>query len=136
MESKYTNKSLAGASAKALDGVEYDTKTRSVRIRPTKMATTDNNTQVNKLFRELLSKKSINILTAGDDQPVSDGSNHSPFTQAFLDVLESDKNKQGYIRFTTLADYIKKYVENKTQKQQKPQYKNESSENGDFVFKL
>jgi hypothetical protein len=91
---------------------------------------------VNQLFKELLTKKSINILTAGDDQPVSDGSNHSPFTQALLNVLDSNINKDGYIRFTTLADYIQKYVANKTKEQQKPQYKNESLENGDFIFKL
>lgn len=135
MDSKYTNKSLIG-NAK-LDSVEYDAQTRSVRIKPTKVATTTNsNSEVNKLFRELLAKKSINILTAGDDQPVSDGSGHSPFTQALIESLNSNINKEGYIRFTTLADYIKKYVENKTKEQQKPQYKNESLENGDFIFKL
>ena len=46
--------------------------------------------QSRRIFKELLSKKSINILTTGDDQPVSDGSGHSPFTQAFLAVLDSD----------------------------------------------
>ncbi len=136
MESKYAKKSLAGVSSKDLDSVEYDTKTRSVRIKPTKVATTDSNSEVTQLFRELLSKKSINILTAGDDQPVLDGSHHSPFTQALLKVLDSSVKKDEYIRFTTLADYIKKYVENKTKNQQKPQYKNESLENGDFIFKL
>ena len=137
MDSKYATKSLAGVSAKELDSVEYDTKTRSVRIKPTKAkVTADNNSEVNKLFRELLGKKSINILTAGDDQPVLDGSGHSPFTQALLEVLDSNINKDGYIRFTTLADYVKKYVEKKTKKQQKPQYKNESLESGDFIFRL
>jgi hypothetical protein len=29
---------------------------------------------------DLLRRRTINILTAGDDQPVSDGSGHSPFT--------------------------------------------------------
>ncbi len=139
MESKYSNKSLSTNSAKGLDHVEYDTKTRSVRIKPTTVASTqesNSNSEVNNLFKELLSKKSINILTAGDDQPVSDGSNHSPFTQALLQVLNTNINKEGYIRFTTLADYIKKYVEDRTKQQQKPQYKNESLENGDFIFKL
>jgi len=135
MDSKYTNKSLSGATN--LDSVEYDAKTRSVRIKPTKVATTtDSNSEVNKLFRDLLAKKSINILTAGDDQPVLDGSGHSPFTQALIESLDSSMNKEGYIRFTTLANYIKKYVENKTKQQQKPQYKNESLESGDFIFKL
>jgi len=138
MESKYTNKALSSSDAKALDHVEYDTKTRSVRIKTTNVASTlsaDSNQKINQLFKDLLAKKSINILTAGDDQPVSDGSEHSPFTQAFLEVL-SDQNKKGYIRFTTLADYIKQYVERQTQQRQKPQYKNESLENGDFIFKL
>jgi WD40 repeat protein len=135
MDSKYTNKSLI--STAKLDSVEYDTKTRSVRIKPIKVdVTTDSNSEVNKLFRELLAKKSINILTAGDDQPVSDGSGHSPFTQALIESLDSNINNDGYIRFSTLADYIKKYVENKTNQQQKPQYKNESVESGDFIFKL
>jgi WD40 repeat protein len=139
MESKYTNKSLLSSNAKALDHVEYDSKTRSVRIKPTTSITTQSessNNEVNKLFRELLSKKSINILTAGDDQPVLDGTQHSPFTQALLEVLDNNINKGGYIRFSTLADYIKKYVEKRTQQQQKPQYKNESLEDGDFIFKL
>ena len=136
MESKYTKKSLASSSSKNLDSVEYDTKTRSIRIKPTKITSTDTNNEINNLFENLLSKKSINILTAGDDQPVSDGSGHSPFTQAFLNVLNKDAQKDGYIRFSTLADYIKKYVEKQTKKQQKPQYKNESQESGDFIFKL
>ena len=140
MDSKYTNKSLS-ANAK-LDSVEYDEKTRSVKIKPTKVedvkvnSTSNNDSEVNNLFRTILSKKSINILTAGDDQPVLDGSGHSPFTQALIESLGSSINNSGYIRFTTLADYIKKYVENKTGKKQQPQYKNESLESGDFIFKL
>jgi WD40 repeat protein len=139
MESKYAKKSLSGLSSKNLDldSVEVDSKTRAIRLKPTKVNSTENsNSQVNKLFKDLLSKKSINILTAGDDQPVSDGSNHSPFTQALLEVLDSNINKDGYIRFSTLAEYIQKYVANKTQDKQKPQYTNESLENGDFIFKL
>lgn len=134
MQSKYATKSLASASAKDLDTIEYDTKTRSVRIKATPTTATANNSQTINIFKDLLSKKSINILTAGDDQPVSDGSNHSPFTQAFLKALEL-KNK-GYVRFTTLAEYIKQYVENRTNKRQKPQYKNESLDGGDFIFKI
>jgi len=133
MQSKYATKSLAPTLAKDLDTIEYDTKTRSVRIKATPV-TANNNSQTLNLFKELLSKKSINILTAGDDQPVSDGSNHSPFTQAFLQALKL-KNR-GYVRFTTLAEYIKKYVEDRTNHRQKPQYKNESLDGGDFIFKL
>jgi len=137
MESKYAKKSLVGLNSKNIDGVEVDTQTRAIRLKPTKSsAVEDSNGQVNKLFRDLLAKKSINILTAGDDQPVSDGSNHSPFTQALLEVLDSNINRDGYIRFTTLADYIQKYVTDKTKNQQKPQYQNKSAENGDFIFKL
>jgi WD40 repeat protein len=134
MDSKYAKKSLASISPKALDGVEYDTQTRSVKIRPTK-PTENIDSDALALFRDLLSKKSINILTAGDDQPVSDGSDHSPFTQAILQAL-GKTDKKGYIRFTTLADYVKTYVESKTNRRQKPQYKNESLDGGDFIFKI
>ena len=142
MDSKYAKKSIPSSSAKELDSVEYDAKTRSVRIRPTKesvVATNNassNSNSSSSIFRDLLNKKSINILTAGDDQPVSDGSNHSPFTQALLKALGEDGTKKGYIRFTTLADYIRKYVESKTNDRQKPQYKNESLDGGDFIFKI
>ncbi len=141
MDSKYATKAINSNSAKELDSVEYDSKTRSVRIKPistTKVASSSNTNSsgAKNIFEKLLSKKSINILTAGDDQPVSDGSNHSPFTQALLKALGENSNKKGYIRFTTLADYIKKYVESKTGNRQKPQYKNESIEDGDFIFKI
>jgi len=133
MDSKYAKKSL-GSSTKSLDTIDYDYKTRSVRIKPTKVSQND---ELNNLFRELLQKKSINILTAGDDQPVADGSNHSPFTQAFLDALSGKAvDSNGFVRFSTLAEFIKKYVESKTKERQKPQYKNESLEGGDFIFKI
>ncbi|MCK4442599.1 MAG: caspase family protein, partial [Sulfurovaceae bacterium] len=134
MQSKYATKSLASSSAKDLDTIEYDTKTRSVRIKATSKTPSADNSEIISVFNKLLSKKSINILTAGDDQPVSDGSNHSPFTQAFLKALEL--NNKGYVRFTTLAEYIKQYVEDRTNKRQKPQYKNESLDGGDFIFKI
>ena len=132
MDSKYTKKSLSN-NTKGLDNVEYDTQMRSVRIKP--MTINSNSNNIVSHIQKLLDKKSINILTAGDDQPVSDGSGHSPFTQAFLNALKSSSNND-YIRFTTLAEYIKKYVEKETKQRQKPQYKNESLENGDFIFKL
>jgi len=146
MDSKYAQKSLSSSKSKNLDSVEYDSKTRSVRIRPTNTTIASNtttttssspnsNNETLNLFKELLSKKSINILTAGDDQPVSDGSNHSPFTQALLKALSSNTQK-GYVRFSTLAEYIRKYVESKTNNRQKPQYKNESEDGGDFIFKI
>ena len=137
MDSKYATKSLE--NVENLDSIEFDTQTRSIRIKPLKIASSqipNKRNEAENLFNELLSKKSINILTAGDDQPVSDGSKHSPFTTALLDVLDSNINKEGFIRFNTLAHYIKNYVEKQTQQRQKPQYKNESLENGDFIFKL
>jgi len=133
MESKYAKKSLHTTNAKAIDQVVYDAPSRSVRIKP---ASVDKSNTVNSLYQELLDKKSINILTAGDDQPVSDGSGHSPFTQALLNALGKSVTNQGYIRFTTLADYIQQQVKLKTDNRQKPQYRNDSSENGDFIFKL
>jgi len=138
MDSKYASKSLK--NVENLDSIEFDTKTRSIRIKPLKVASTsqssNKNNEAKNLIKELLSKKSINILTAGDDQPVSDGSQHSPFTTALLNVLDSNTNKKGFIRFNTLANYIKNYVEKQTKQRQKPQYKNESLENGDFIFKI
>jgi len=134
MDSKYAQKSL-DSSTKSLDEVNYDYKTRSIRIKPTKVSS--QNSKINNLFKNLLQKKSINILTAGDDQPVADGSNHSPFTQAFLNALSGkDVSSRGFVRFSTLAEYIKKFVESKTSNRQKPQYKNESREGGDFIFKI
>ncbi|MGD8549629.1 MAG: TAXI family TRAP transporter solute-binding subunit, partial [Desulfobacterales bacterium] len=38
-------------------------------------------------YNDLLSRKAINILTAGDDHPVSDGSGHSPFSIALINGL-------------------------------------------------
>ena len=133
MESKYAKKSLSSTESKAIDQVVYDAPTRSVRIKP---ASVNNSNSVSSLYQDLLDKKSINILTAGDDQPVSDGSGHSPFTQALLNALGQNMKSQGYIRFTTLADYIQQQVKIKTDNRQKPQYRNDSSENGDFIFKL
>ncbi|HIP40929.1 MAG TPA: hypothetical protein EYG90_00275 [Campylobacterales bacterium] len=129
MESKYAKKSLSSSNTKAIDQVVYDAPTRSVRIKPALVS-------ISSLYQDLLDKKSINILTAGDDQPVSDGSGHSPFTQALLNALGENMNSQGYIRFTTLADYIRQQVKLKTNNKQVPQYRNDSSENGDFIFKL
>ena len=131
MESKYAKKSLSSSDVKSIDQVTYDAPTRSVRIKPA----TVNNSSTN-LYQDLLNKKSINILTAGKDQPVSDGSNHSPFTQGLLTALSTNSNQSGYIRFTTLAEYIKRYVEEKTNNKQIPQYKNDSLEKGDFIFKV
>jgi len=52
-------------------------------------------------------------------------------------VLSGDSlEDSGFVRFSTLAEFIKKYVEDKTEHKQKPQYKNESIEGGEFIFKL
>jgi len=133
MESKYAKKSLSSSDFKTIDQVTYDAPTRSIRIKPATVSSSSNSQNV---YQELLNKKSINILTAGDDQPVSDGSNHSPFTQGLLTALNSSNSQSGYIRFTTLAEYIKRYVKEKTNNKQIPQYKNDSVEKGDFIFKI
>ena len=91
-------------------------------------------------YEALLQNTSINILTAGDDQPVSDGSEHSPFTQALLYALEKGnvdmEDGDGYATFSELALYVKKKVEKMTERRQRPQYENLSLEDGDFIFKL
>ncbi len=130
MDSKYAKKSISSSSSNTLDQVTYDSTMRSIRIKPSTI-----NSSNNSVYQELLAKKSINILTAGDDQPVFDGTNHSPFTQGLLTALDSN-SQSGYIRFTTLAEYIKRYVKEKTQNKQTPQYKNDSVEQGDFIFKV
>ena len=130
MESKYAKKSLASSDANSIDQITYDSVMRSVKIKPATVKSSNSN-----FYQNLLTKKSINILTAGDDQPVSDGTNHSPFTQGLLTALNSNSNS-GYIRFTTLAEYIKRYVKEKTRDKQTPQYKNDSIEQGDFIFKI
>jgi len=134
MDSKYAKKSFSSSNFNTIDEVTYDAPTRSVRIKPATV-NSSNNSSNNNVYQDLLNKKSINILTAGDDQPVSDGSNHSPFTQGLLTALDSN-SQSGYIRFTTLAEYIKRYVKEKTNNKQTPQYKNDSLEKGDFIFKV
>ena len=129
MDSKYAKKSL-DSNNQEIDEVIFDAPTRSIRIKPATVSNSNNN-----IYQDLLDKKSINILTAGDDQPVFDGTNHSPFTQGLLTALDSN-SQSGYIRFTTLAEYIKRYVKEKTQNKQTPQYKNDSVEQGDFIFKV
>jgi len=91
-------------------------------------------------YNDILSRKSINILTAGDDQPVSDGSGHSPFTTAIIEGIEKkglDINDQdGLATFSELAGYVKSKVEKATNREQRPQFDNLSSEDGDFIFRL
>jgi uncharacterized caspase-like protein/galactitol-specific phosphotransferase system IIB component len=91
-------------------------------------------------YNDLLSRKAINILTAGDDQPVSDGTGHSPFTRALLlgldqkgiDIIDRD----GYVTFSQVATYVKEKVEKATGRRQRPQFDNLSFEDGDFIFML
>ena len=91
-------------------------------------------------YNDLLSRKVINILTAGDDQPVSDGTRHSPFTRAILYGLERkalDMNdRDGFVTFNQLAVYVKEKVEKATGRRQRPQFDNLSLEDGDFIFKV
>mgnify|MGYP005847309841 CR=1 FL=1 len=91
-------------------------------------------------YNDLLDRKAINILTAGDDHPVSDGSGHSPFTQAILNGLGRKNidllDRDGYATFTQLAVYVKEKVEKATGRRQRPQFDNLSMDDGDFIFKL
>ena len=91
-------------------------------------------------YNDLLSRKAINILTAGDDQPVSDGSGHSPFTKAILNGIGRGgidlQDRDGYGTFNQLAVYVKEKVEKATLRRQRPQFDNLSDEDGDLIFKL
>lgn len=91
-------------------------------------------------YKDLLTRKAINILTAGDDQPVSDGTGHSPFTQALLNGLEKKgidiQDRDGFATFTELAVYVKEKVEKATNRRQRPQFDNFIEEDGDFIFKI
>lgn len=91
-------------------------------------------------YNDLLSRKSINILTAGDDQPVSDGTGHSPFTRAIINGLDRQgldiNDRDGFATFNQLAVYVKEKVEKATGRRQRPQFDNLSMEDGDFIFKV
>lgn len=91
-------------------------------------------------YNDLLSRRVINILTAGDDQPVSDGSGHSPFTRAILNGLGKKgldiNDRDGLATFSQLAVYVKEKVGKATGRRQRPQFDNLSMEDGDFIFKL
>lgn len=91
-------------------------------------------------YSKLLERNSINILTAGDDQPVSDGSGHSPFATALINALEKANidlsDNDGYATFEELATYVKKKVEIQTNRKQRPQYGNLSQDDGSYLFKF
>lgn len=91
-------------------------------------------------YNDILSRRSINILTAGDDQPVSDGSGHSPFTIAIIEGIEKKgldiADRDGLATFTELSSYVKAKVEKATNREQRPQFDNLSHEDGDFLFLL
>ena len=91
-------------------------------------------------YEDLLSRKAINILTAGDNQPVSDGTEHSPFTQAIIDGIGKKgldlHDRNGYATFNQLAIYVKEKVEKATSRRQRPQFDNLSNEDGDFLFRI
>jgi hypothetical protein len=91
-------------------------------------------------YNDLLARKAINILTAGDDHPVSDGSGHSPFARALINGI-GDKgidinDRDGYATFDELSIYVKKKVEQATSRRQRPQFDNLSDEDGNLIFKL
>jgi uncharacterized caspase-like protein len=91
-------------------------------------------------YNDLLSLKAIHILTAGDDQPVSDGTGHSPFTRALLQGLDQKGidiiDRDGFVTFRQVATYVKEKVEKATGRRQRPQFDNLSFEDGDFIFML
>jgi ankyrin repeat protein len=94
----------------------------------------------NEHYKNLLNKKSSFVLTAGDDEPVSDGSdNHSPFAQGVINALEdrmADEDGDGFATFTDLALYVKNYVQRVTKYEQKPQIINFGKEEGETIIKL
>jgi uncharacterized protein len=91
-------------------------------------------------YNDLLSRKAINILTAGDDHPVSDGTNHSPFALALISGLGKNgidiHDRDGYATFNQLCIYVKEKVERATSRRQRPQFDNLSDEDGNLIFKL
>jgi hypothetical protein len=91
-------------------------------------------------YEDLLARGTVNILTAGDDQPVSDGKSHSPFTQALLNALDKGNvdldDRDGFVVFSKLANYIKEKVERQTKRRQRPQFDNLSMDDGDFIFQV
>jgi uncharacterized protein len=91
-------------------------------------------------YNDLLSRKAINILTAGDDHPVSDGSGHSPFATALINGLGKNgidiTDRDGWATFDELCIYVKKKVEQATSRRQRPQFDNLSDEDGNLIFKL
>ena len=91
-------------------------------------------------YNDMLSRKAINILTAGDDQPVSDGTGHSPFTRAIIEGLKNSgldvNDRDGLASFNELAVYVKNKVEKATNRRQRPQFDNLSGEDGGMLFQL
>ncbi len=91
-------------------------------------------------YNDLLKRKAINILTAGDDHPVSDGTGHSPFTRSLLYALDKGNldmhDRDGFATFSQLSVYVKEKVEKSTGRRQRPQFDNLSLDDGDFVFKI
>jgi len=91
-------------------------------------------------YKNIMGRKAIYFLTAGDDQPVSDGSGHSPFTKAIIEALENKAididDSDGYARFSQLAGYVKEKVEKATGGDQRPQFENISHQDGDYIFKF
>lgn len=71
---------------------------------------------------------------------ISDGSGHSPFTRAILNGLGRGNldihDRDGFVTFRQLAQYVKEKVEKKTSRRQRPQFDNLSMDDGDFIFKL
>jgi WD40 repeat protein len=136
MESKYATKSIASSSVS--NAGDFGENMRAVRLKKVDGGSTTVNIMntASSEYQDLLAKKSINILTAGKDTPVSDGTGHSPFTQALLNTFSNNMDTNGYIKFTTLAQHVANEVRERTHNRQEPQYRNDSLEGGDFIFKF
>ena len=90
-------------------------------------------------YQELLNRRGINILTAGDDQPVDDGLKHSPFTRSLLLGLGKrniDMNdRDGLATFTEVASFVRNKVMEFTDGRQRPQFV-VRGDDGELIFNL
>jgi len=90
-------------------------------------------------YQELLNRRGINILTAGDDQPVDDGLKHSPFTRSLLLGLGKRNidmhDHDGLATFTEVASFVRNKVMEFTDGRQRPQFV-VRGDDGELIFNL
>ena len=93
-------------------------------------------------LKRIASRRTWQILTAGDSDDLAADSGtrpgHSAFTSALLEGLEggADQNRDGYITATELSNYVTPEVTRQTSGGQSPffRYLSGSEQGGDFVF--